>query len=169
MKVSVIAAVANNLVIGRNNDLAWHLPDDMQFFKETTTGHHVIMGRKNYEAIPHKYRPLPGRTNIIVTRNQSYDAEGCVVVNTIGEAIEYAQAAGEEEAFIIGGGEIYNQTIELADCMYITKVEAEVEGDTYFPEFNESSWSTRKLSSHAADERHEYAFTIWQYDKITNE
>ena len=169
MRVSIIAAVANNLVIGRDNDLAWHLPDDMQFFKETTTGHHVIMGRKNYESIPDKYRPLPGRTNIIVTHNSNFKAEECVVVNSINDAIECASKAGEEEAFIIGGGEIYRQSIDLTDRMYITKVDAEVEGDTYFPEFNENDWNSKKLSTHGADERHEYAYSIWQYDKITND
>ena len=113
MKVSLIAAVSRNNVIGKNNNLIWHLPKDMKFFKDTTQGHHVIMGRKNFESIPHKYSPLPNRTNIIITRQNNYLAKGCIVVNSIKEALEIAKQKGEKEAFIIGGGEIYKLALEL--------------------------------------------------------
>ena len=107
MKVSLIVAVAENGVIGKDNDLIWHLPKDMRFFKETTMGHHVIMGRKNFESIPHKYRPLPDRTNIVITRQSEYKAEGCIVVNSVETALEIAKNNGDIEHFIIGGGQIY--------------------------------------------------------------
>ena len=124
MKVSLIVAVAENGVIGKDNDLIWHLPKDMRFFKETTMGHHVIMGRKNFESIPHKYRPLPDRTNIVITRQSEYKAEGCVVVNSIEAALEVAKQNGDHEPFIIGGGQIYKITLEnnLVDRIYLTKI-----------------------------------------------
>ena len=112
MVVSLIVAVSENKVIGKDNDLVWHLPTDMKFFKDTTKGHFVIMGRRNYESIPHKYRPLPNRTNVIVTRQDNYKAEGCLVVNSVEEAIKLAQKSGDKEPFVIGGGQIYKHAIE---------------------------------------------------------
>ena len=111
MKVSLIVAVAENGVIGKDNDLIWHLPKDMQFFKETTTGHHVIMGRKNFESIPHKYRPLPNRTNIVITKQSDYKAEGCIVVNSVEEALKVAKSNGDNEVFIIGGGGVDRKSV----------------------------------------------------------
>ena len=101
-------------------------------FKETTKGHAVIMGRKNFESIPEKFRPLPGRTNIIVSRDRNYKANGCILVHSIEDAIAYAKSINEEEAFIIGGGEIYKQSMDLIDCLYITRVHSNFDGDTYF-------------------------------------
>ena len=122
MRVSIIVAVSENGVIGKDNDLIWHMPTDMKFFKETTKSHHVIMGRKNFESIPHKFRPLPGRTNIIVTRQLDYNAESCIVVNSIEEALLIAKKNGEEEAFIIGGGEIYKLALrKILFIKYITQ------------------------------------------------
>src|SRR3954469_17655108 len=114
MIVSAIAALSKNGVIGKNNDLPWKLPDDMKFFMETTKGHHVIMGRKNYESLPPKFRPLPNRTNIVITRQKNFSAPGCDVVNSLEAAIEIAKAHNEGEVFIIGGAEIFNQSMHLA-------------------------------------------------------
>ena len=124
MKVSLIVAVSENGVIGKSNDLIWHLPKDMKFFKDTTLGHHVIMGRKNFESIPHKYSPLPNRTNVVITRQISYKAEGCVVVNSVEAALEIVKNNRDTEPFIIGGGQIYKIALEnnLVDRIYLTKI-----------------------------------------------
>ena len=135
MIVSLIVAVSENGVIGKDNDLIWHLPKDMRFFKETTMGHHVIMGRKNFESIPHKYSPLPNRTNVIITRQADYIAEGCVGVNSVEAALEIAKQNGDTEPFIIGGGQIYKIALEnnLVDRIYLTKIHHTFDGDTFFP------------------------------------
>ena len=124
MIVSLIVAVSENGVIGRDNDLIWHLPNDMKFFKETTKGHHVIMGRKNFESIPHKFRPLPDRVNIIVSRQPDYQAEGCIVVDSIEASLEIAKQNNDEEPFIIGGGQIYKLALEsdIVERIYLTKI-----------------------------------------------
>ena len=135
MIVSIIVAASENNVIGNNNDLIWHLPKDMKFFKDTTKGHHVIMGRKNLESIPHKFRPLPNRQNIVVTRNKKYVADGCLVVTSIEEGLSIAKKNKEKETFIIGGGQIYKLALELnlVDKIYLTRIHANFEGDTFFP------------------------------------
>ena len=165
MKVSLIVAVAENGVIGKDNDLIWHLPKDMRFFKETTMGHHVIMGRKNFESIPHKYRPLPDRTNIVITRQSEYKAEGCIVVDSVEAALEIAKNNGDIEPFIIGGGQIYRIALEenLVDKIYLTKVHHSFEGDTFFPELS-SDWKEANKTEIKADEKHKY-----NYDFITLE
>jgi dihydrofolate reductase len=167
MKVSIIAAVADNGVIGKDNDLAWSLPDDMSFFKASTSGRHVIMGRKNYESIPHKYRPLPGRPNIVLSRNTEYDASPAALVTSLDEALNIARKAGESEAFVIGGGQVYAMALEAdaVDTMYITHVHGTPEGDAFFPEFNPADWTLEVIDDHPADERHEFAFTICQYTR----
>ena len=114
MIISLIAALSKNRVIGKNNDLPWHLPDDMKYFMQTTSGHHVIMGRKNYDSIPQKFKPLPNRTNIVVTRQKNFVASGCMVVNSLEEALGIAESNKEKETFIIGGAEIYSQALSLA-------------------------------------------------------
>ena len=138
MIVSLIVAVAENRVIGKDNDLIWNLPKDMRFFKEKTTGHHVIMGRKNFESIPEKYRPLPNRTNIIVTRKKQYEAENILTVNSVKEGIEIAKKNNDKEPFIIGGGEIYELSLkeDLVDKIYLTKLHKEFSGDTFFPKLD---------------------------------
>jgi dihydrofolate reductase len=165
MKVSLIVAVSQNRVIGKDNNLIWHLPNDMLFFKETTTGHHVIMGRKNFESIPHKFRPLPNRTNIIITRQSDYKAEGCVVVNSVEEALKVAKSNGENEAFIIGGGQIYKLAVDagIVDKIYLTKIHHSFDGDTFFPELN-SDWIKTNKIENKTDEKHRYS-----YDFITLE
>ena len=163
MKISIIVAVSENLVIGKDNNLVWNLPTDMNYFKKTTSGHHVIMGRKNYDSIPLKWRPLPNRPNIVVTRQKDLTLEGCTVVHSIAEGLKLAEAAGEEEAFIIGGGEIYRQSMELVDKIYYTEVKAVVEGDTFFPEINPDTWQEVSRTKYSADEKNEYAFDILEY------
>jgi dihydrofolate reductase len=167
MIVSIIAAIGRNGEIGKDNDLIWHLPRDMAFFKETTLGHHIITGRKNYESIPHRFRPLKGRTNIVVTRNLNYEAEGSSVVHTVEEAVDIARNNGETEAFIIGGGEIYKQSLDsnLVDRMYLTHVNGEFEADVFFPVFDPSSWNQEVIAEFPKDQDHAFDFTISCYNK----
>ena len=166
MVVSLIVAVSENKVIGKDNDLVWHLPNDMKLFRDTTKGHFVIMGRKNYESIPHKYRPLPSRTNVIVTRQDDYKAKGCLVVNSVEKAIEIAQKAGDKEPFVIGGGQIYKHAIEnnLVDRIYLTRVHTEIDGDTYFDDLDDS-WKLVHTDLHPSDEKHPFAFTFQTFER----
>lgn len=166
MMVSAIAAVSKNGVIGRNNDLPWKLPDDMKFFMETTKGHHVVMGRKNYDSLMPRFRPLPNRTNIVITRQKKFDAPGCIVLNNVKEAIDIAESAGETECFIIGGAEIYKLAMPQTDRLYLTEIDAVIEGDTFFPPVDKKQWKEVLRKNHAADERHAYAFDFVVYDKI---
>lgn len=168
MIVSAIAAVSENGTIGRDGDLPWHLPDDLKFFQRTTRGHHVITGRKNYESIPPKYRPLKDRVNLVVTRDSGYQAPGAVVVHSLEEALRYAKEHGEVEAFIIGGGQIYREAMEkqLIDRLYITRVHAHVEGDTHFPAIDPTTWSEIMREEHAVDERHTHAFSFILLEQI---
>lgn len=163
MKISLIAAVAHNHVIGKDNDLPWHLPDDMKFFMQTTKGHHCIMGRKNYDSIPEKFRPLPNRTNIVVTRQREFKAPGCLVVHTLKRAFEIARNNGEGEVFVIGGAEIYRASMEVADILYLTEIQADIEGDTYFPFFDKQHWQETSRKHHPTNDRHAYAFDFVTY------
>jgi len=163
--ISLIAAVSKNFVIGKDNDLPWHLPDDMKFFMQTTKGHHCIMGRKNYDSIPEKFRPLPNRTNIVVTRQKGFKAPGCIVVNSIEKALEISTNNGEAETFIIGGAEIYRQGLSITQRMYLTEIDAEIKGDTYFPEFDKAHWKEIKREHHTADAKHAHAFDFVIYEK----
>ena len=168
MRVSLIAAVAANGVIGKDNDLIWTLRDDMAFFKTTTKGHHVIMGRKNWESIPERFRPLPGRPNIVLSRDEAFTAEGAVCLTSLKAALNVAREAREEEVFIIGGAQIYRLAMEagVVDRMYLTHVERAYEGDTFFPEFAEADWKSQPLFRHVADERNEAPFTVQRYDRL---
>lgn len=168
MIISAIAAVAENGIIGHQGDLPWSLPDDMAWFQRHTKGHHVITGRKNYESIPPKYRPLKGRVNLVVTRNPGYEAPGAVVVTSIAAALEHARAAGETEAFIIGGGEIYREAFAqgLVQRLYLTRVHATLAGDTRFPEIDAAHWSETFAERHAADARHAHAFTMTVLERV---
>ncbi len=165
MKISMIAAVAENLVIGKDNDLIWKLPDDMKFFMEKTSGHHVIMGRKNFDSLPPKFSPLPNRTNIIITRQPNLKVQGAVVTHSLDNALEIAKNNGEQEVFIIGGGEIYKLGLALADTMYLTEIKASFDGDAFFPEFDLSQWEETERVHHPADEKHKYAFDFVIYDR----
>jgi dihydrofolate reductase len=166
MTVSAIAALSKNKVIGKNNDLPWRLPDDMKFFMETTKGHHVIMGRKNYDSLQDKFKPLPNRTNIVITRQKDFKAPGCIVLNAVEPGLEIARKNSEEECFIIGGAEIYKLAMPYTTRLYMTEIDADIEGDTYFPDFKKEEWKEISRKHHPADERHKYAFDFVIYDRI---
>jgi len=158
--LSIIVAVSENNVIGKDNDLIWKLPRDMRHFKETTTGHYIIMGRKTFES---NGRPLPNRTNVIITRDKNYKAEGCVVVHSLEDAIN--EAKNDSEAFIIGGGVIYDLSMSLVDRIYITKIHHSFEGDTFFPEINMDEWNVVDKRDYEPDEKNKYPFTILTLDR----
>ena len=160
MILSLIVAVSKNNVIGVDNRLLWHMPADLKHFKNTTMGSPVIMGRKTYESIG---KPLPGRTNIVVTRNEDFEADGCTVANTLQEAVDLCEK--EKEVFIIGGGEVYKQAIHAADRIYITRIDHLFEGDTHFPEINFSEWKLVKYEKHHADEKNQYEYSFAQYER----
>ncbi|HWY38979.1 MAG TPA: dihydrofolate reductase [Bacteroidia bacterium] len=166
MILSIIVAAAENNVIGKDNGLIWRLPADMKFFKETTTGHAIITGRKNYESIPEKFRPLSDRENIVITRQENYKAPGAVVVSSIENALEYVrQHHGNEEVFIIGGAEIYKQTLSMCHKIYLTRVHHSFEGDAFFPSLNENDWQLKNSEDFKADEKNAYNFTIQTWIK----
>jgi dihydrofolate reductase len=158
--VSIIEAMGNNRELGFKNKLLWHLPDDLQRFKELTRGHTVIMGRKTYDSIG---RPLPERKNIIITRNPDYEAPGCTFADSMEAAL--AEAKDDPEIFIIGGAEIYKLALPYADRLYLTLVDAQPEADVFFPEFNESEWQLIKTEPHGKDEKHPYSFVFKIYEK----
>ncbi len=166
MKISMIAAVAKNRVIGKDNDLVWHLPDDMRFFVEKTKGHHVIMGRKNWESLPPKFQPLPNRPNLVLSANANYPLQGAVLLHDMEQALDLAKEAGEDEAFIIGGGQIYTIGLDFADRMYITEVDAAPEGDSFYPEFDRDQWKEVSREHHPEDKRHPHAFDFVVYEKV---
>jgi dihydrofolate reductase len=158
--LSIIVAVGENNVIGKDNDLIWKLPRDMRHFKETTTGHYIIMGRKTFES---NGRPLPNRTNVIITRDRNYTAEGCKIAHSLEDAIK--EAKNDKEAFIIGGGKIYEESLSIVDRIYITKIHHEFEGDTFFPEINMNEWTEVERRKFEPDEKNKYAFTILTLDR----
>ena len=164
MIISAIVGIGKNKVIGKNNDMPWHLPADLKYFKRTTSGHHIIMGRKNYEAIG---RPLPKRTNIIITRNTNYQADGCIIVNSITDALAVAKANGDEEAFIIGGGQIYWLSLPMLDRLYITEIDVEVpDGDVFFPEVDFTEWKLVSSDAHQKNDKNKHDYTFKIYDRI---
>ena len=160
MILSMIAAMGKNRVIGKDNQMMWHLPREFQYFKDVTSGHCIILGRKNFEAIG---RPLPNRTNIIVTRQDDYKAADCVVVNSLDEAVKYAKDHGETEAFITGGGQIYKEMIDKVQRIYLTEVDYSEEGDVYFPEFDESKFNKEIVRSQEVDEKNKYRWDAYLY------
>ena len=161
--ISLIVAADENNVIGHQGSLPWKLPADMKFFRETTKGHPVIMGRKTYASIG---RALPGRQNVVVTRQEDFEAPGCKVVNSLVDAIVVASMAdGNEEIFVIGGGELYRDVLPSADRVYLTRVHASVEGDTTFPELNPKEWKEIDRREHPADAENPEAMTFLVYDK----
>jgi dihydrofolate reductase len=159
--ISLIVAASRNNAIGKNNQLLWHLPKDLKFFKNTTWGMPVIMGRKTFEAVG---KPLPGRTNIVITSNENFSAAGVLTTTSLEQALQKARETNGKEIFIIGGGNIYRQTMDIADRIYMTRVHADIEGDTFFPEMEESQWTLQDAIDIPADEKHAYPFTIetWQ-------
>jgi dihydrofolate reductase len=163
MIISAIVATAKNGVIGKDNEIPWYLPADFAYFKRVTLNHHIIMGRNCYESIG---RPLPKRTNIIVTRNLFYIATGCITVHSIAEGLQIAQQNDETEAFIIGGGEIYKQTMHLLDKIYVTEVDLDTEGDVFFPELIPAEWRLISEEKHPKDEKNEWNFTFKIFERI---
>ncbi len=165
--IHIVVAVAKNGVIGKDNQLVWHLRDDMQFFKELTTGHIILTGRKNYESIPEKFRPLPNRLNCIMTRDKRYQAAGCEFFDSFERWIEKYQN-DDRQMFIIGGGEVYKQALEagLVDVMYVTHVDASPEGDTFFPDFDKTLWRAEVLKTQPKDARNEFDFEIVKYTRL---
>ena len=156
--ISLIAAVADNGVIGADNELPWHLPDDFRHFKRTTKGHHVVMGRRTWESLGKK--PLPKRVNIVLSSRAGYEAPGARVAHALDEALAIAREADERELFVIGGARLYAEALPRAARLYLTRVHASPTGDTTFPRYDPSAWRVVDSVAHAADERHAYAFTI---------
>lgn len=159
--LTLIAAASENNALGKDNDLVWHLPDDFKRFKTLTSGHYIVMGRKTFESFP---KPLPNRTHIIITRQKDYEVpEGCLVVNSLPKAIELCPE--NEEIFIIGGGQIYKQSIDIADKIELTRVHTTVEADAFFPEIDETIWEVVQSEYHPKDEKHQYDFTYLTFVK----
>ena len=159
MRVSIVVATDLDGIIGRDNRLPWHLPADLQRFKAVTMGKPMIMGRKTWESLPEKFRPLPGRRNIVVTRNAGYGAPGASVVTSLPDAM--AAAAGSE-AFVIGGAELYRAALALADRLQLTEIDADFAGDTWFPARDSAQWREVAREAHADGDGLAYAFVTWQ-------
>ena len=163
MRLSLLAALSQNRVIGREGELPWHLPDELRTLKRLTMGHCLLMGRKTYESIG---RPLPGRTSIVISRNPDYGPHPeVVVVPSLEAALAAARSRGESEAFVFGGEAIYALALPLAERLYLTRVHAPLEGDAFFPEIDEGDWIVAEEEKHPADERHAYAFTFQVLDR----
>jgi dihydrofolate reductase len=161
MRVTIVAALSENGVIGRGNTLPWHLPADLQRFKRLTSGHTVIMGRKTFESIGRK--PLPGRPNIVVSRSSELAADGVVVVPDLPQALDLAQR--EEEVFVLGGAGIFAAALPLADRLELTRVHAIIPGDVFFPKFNPADWKLVQDEKHPADDQHAYPFSFLSYER----
>lgn len=155
--LSLIVAISANRVIGINNTLPWHLPEDLKRFRALTTGHHIIMGRKTYESLN---RLLPGRTTVIVTRNPDYRIEGALIAHSLQEAITLC--GNDEEVFLIGGAELYKDGLQLADKLYITEIKASYEGDAFFPEFELAGWELTSREAHSTPQGLDYEYLIYQ-------
>jgi dihydrofolate reductase len=158
--ITLIAAASENNALGKDNQLVWHLPDDFKRFKALTTGHYIIMGRKTFESFP---KPLPNRTHIIITRQKNYNYENCIIVNSVKSALDACPK--DEDIFIIGGGEIYEQSIDLVDKIELTRVHTEIEADTFFPNINMEHWQLIKEEFHSKDDKHDFDFTYQTYLK----
>ena len=158
--VTIIAAIANNNALGKDNDLIWHLPADLKRFKRVTTGHYILMGRNTFESIG---KPLPNRTSVIITRNDNYFKDGCLVANSLEQAVELSKE--EEEVFIIGGAQIYNYALEnnLADKLDITVVHEDFEADVFFPEIDTTVWKEVSREDFKADEKNKYDYSFVSY------
>lgn len=163
MNISFVVAAANNNGIGKNGTMPWHLPNDMKHFKNITWGMPVVMGRKTYESLG---KPLPGRKNIVITRQNGWKAEGTVVVQTIEDALFVARQTDAKEVMVIGGGEIYKTLFEKANRIYLTRVDAEPEADTFFPSIDPRQWWLMNQHSHEADEKNAYNYSFQTWERI---
>ncbi|CAA7386453.1 dihydrofolate reductase [Chryseobacterium fistulae] len=162
---TIVVAMGENNEIGLNNQLLWHLPKDLKHFKDLTSGHPIIMGRKTYESIG---KPLPNRTNIVVSRKKNWFEEGILIVGSIKEAMKFAKKI-DEKVFIIGGGNMYEQTIDIVDKLEVTLVKAHWEADTHFPKINEKIWKKTNEICHEKDEKNSYDFCFQTFEKIKSE
>lgn len=162
MSCAIIVAVSKNGIIGREGDLPWHLPADLAYFKSLTSGNPIIMGRKTYESIG---RPLPKRTNIVITRQSDFAAMGCKVTSSLESALTLAEEENPEKTFVIGGGEIYRQALERVDEVYLTEVDIEVDGNVNFPELNSDVWQCVSRDAHEPDEKNKMAYTFCKYTR----
>ncbi|WP_226530521.1 dihydrofolate reductase [Metabacillus niabensis] len=160
--ISLIVAMDKYRLIGRDNQLPWHLPQDLAYFKKVTMNHKIIMGRKTFESIG---RPLPGRENIIVTRDSTYSQEGCTILHSIDEILELSSRS-DEELFVIGGAEIFKEILPVSDRLYITEIDDEFEGDTYFPDRKETEWKKISVEKGTKDAKNPYDFEFVVYEKI---
>jgi len=162
MLISIIVAVSRNGVIGKDNQLIWRLPDDLKRFKNLTMGHPIIMGRKTFDSIG---KPLPGRTSIVITRNPEFTLDGIIVAHSLEKALEEAKKTGTDEAFIIGGGQLYQQALDITNRLYITEVQTVISGDTFFKIEKPDSWLETERTVHQADDRHIFAFNFVNYTR----
>ena len=159
--VTIIAAVAKNNALGKDNQLIWHIPADLKRFKKITTGHHIIMGRKTFESLG---KPLPNRTTIIISRNKNYKVEGCIVVNSLAEALE--AASDDKNPFILGGAQIYQKAMELTDILDLTLIHHEFEADVFFPKIDPSIWKEVSRIDYHADAKNKYDYSFVKYKRI---
>ncbi len=166
MIISLIVAADERNAIGKGGAMPWHLPEELKYFRETTSGKPVVMGRKTWESLPPKHKPLPGRRNIVVTRQEGYKADGADVVPGVDEAVKLA-STGSDEVFIIGGSQLYGYGIEIADRMYFTRVHTDIEGaDAFFPNVNFLDWRAVSRVEHPADEKHAFSFTQMIFERL---
>ena len=161
MRISIIAALSDEGVIGRENDLPWHMPADLKRFKRITANKPVLMGRRTWESIG---RPLPNRRNIVISRSKGFDAEGALVVSSIVEAL--AEVEDQDEIMVIGGAELYRQLLPRADRMYLTYIHGQIEGDVRFPAFDPAEWKEKSRERHEADDAHRYGYTFVRLDRV---
>lgn len=166
MTLSAITAVSQNNVIGLHNDLPWHLPADMRFFKSTTMGHVVVLGRKSYEAFGKAY---PGRTNIVITRQQNYILPDAIVVHSLEEAIRKAKTIEQQEIFILGGAQIFRQSMPLIDRIYLTRIYHDFDGDAFFPTMDTKEWELVKDEKHEPDEKNKYRYAFQTWERLGSE
>ncbi len=159
--IILVAAAAENNALGKDNQLLWHLPDDFRHFKNLTSGHYIIMGRKTFETFP---KPLPNRTHIVISRQKNYSPEGCIAVGSLDEALK--TVPDNEDAFVIGGGEIYNLALPIADRIELTRVHHTFDADAFFPTFSRSDWELSKENYHPKDEKHSLDFTFQTFERI---
>jgi len=168
LTLSIVVAVAENGVIGKDNQLPWHLPEDLKYFKRTTMGHPIVMGRKTFESIG---RPLPGRTNIVVTRQEQWQADGVEVAHSLDDALAIANKVGAndgvEQAMLIGGAELYKQGLAACKHLYLTEVQAAVDGDAFFPELDRSEWREVRRESHLASDNNPHAYAFVLFERIS--
>ncbi len=162
--LSFVVAMDRSFLIGVGGELPWHLPEDMKHFRKVTMGKPVLMGRKTYESIPKRFRPLAGRTNIVLTRQQDFQAPGCLVVHSLDEALSVA--SGQPELMVIGGAQLYEQLLPLAQRLYLTSVDAKFKGDVFFPKLNMNEWQEISRQEYSPNEKHAVPFTIFVLDRL---